>query len=54
MAAMNDAATTKDPKESILRFANKKASPKNSKCSLSAAFMFRLFRGAVVPDDGGG
>jgi len=46
MAAMNDAAATKDPKESILRFGNKKASPRNSKCSLSPAFMLRLFEGA--------
>lgn len=39
MVAINNEAATYDPKESILRFANKKGSPKNPKCSLSSAFM---------------
>jgi hypothetical protein len=39
IAAMNSAATINDPTDSILRFANKKGSPKSPKCSLSSAFM---------------
>ena len=48
---MNDAAAINDPKESILKFANKKGSPRNPKCSLSCASMSGWFR--VVFDDGG-
>jgi len=39
MTAVNSAAAINDPKESILKFANKKGSPKSPKCSLSSAFM---------------
>jgi len=49
MAAMNNEAATNDQKEYILRFANKKGSPKNPKCSLSFAFM----PGWDIPGDGG-
>jgi hypothetical protein len=44
IAAMNNPAATNDPKVSILKFANKKGSPSNPKCSLSSAFMPGLFR----------
>jgi hypothetical protein len=37
IAAMNNAATINDPKESILRFGTKKGSSKNRKCSHAAA-----------------
>ena len=40
VTAANSAAAINDPKESILKFANKKGSPKNPKCSLSSAFMY--------------
>ena len=39
MTAVISAAATNDPKESILKFANKKGSPKNPKCSLSSGLM---------------
>ena len=39
MTAMNSAAAVNDPKESILKFANKKGSPKSPKCSLFSAFI---------------
>ena len=39
IAATNDAAAMNDPKESKRKFLNKKGSPKNPRCSLSASFM---------------